>query len=209
MREDTSPKFQGDEKLTAEVLIWGYKNGLFPMANGVGGAIQWFGPDPRAVLPLNRFHVSRSLRRRVQSNTFHVTVDQCFTRVMQCCAEVMPDRRETWISPRMIDAYSTLHGMGFAHSIEAWTNNLCRELVGGLYGVVLGSAFFGESMFSRVTDASKVCLVHLVEHLRFQGFTLLDTQFTNPHLEQFGVVVIPRSDYLVKLQKALSVSINW
>ncbi len=196
-------------RLTTDVLVWAYEHGVFPMADGADGPIHWFSPDPRAVLPLERFHASRSLRRRVRSGAFHITFDQCFTQVMRCCAEPRATQRDTWISPRMVDIYSALHEAGLAHSIEAWSEHACRQLAGGLYGVSLGGAFFGESMFSRATDASKVCLFHLVEHLRRQGYVLLDTQFSTPHLEQFGIIEISRGQYLERLQEALALRVSW
>ncbi len=162
------------------------------------GEIMWFSPDPRAVLPLACFHVSGNLRRRCNSGKFTVTVDRDFRMVMECCA----DRDEgTWISGEILESFVRLHEMGFAHSVETRVDD---RLVGGLYGVCIGGAFFGESMFHSETDASKVALVYLVERMKDRKMTLLDTQFTTPHLEQFGVEEIPKADYLVQLKHALS-----
>jgi len=162
------------------------------MADGAGGEIGWYSPDPRAILPLDSLHVPKTLARRLRSGQFSVTADSAFAAVIAACAR----RKETWISPEIIDAYTDLHRRGFAHSVE------CRmggKLAGGLYGVALGGAFFGESMFSVRTDASKVALVRLVEILREGGFTLLDIQFLTPHLAKFGAVEIPRTEYLRRL----------
>ncbi len=182
--------------LTPEILVTAYANGIFPM--DVEGEIEWFSPDPRAVIELDAFHVSRNLARRYRSGRFEIRVNTAFGAVMRACA----DRPEgTWISPAIVSAYTRLHQLGLAHSIESWHEG---RLVGGLYGVALGGAFFGESMFHCVTDASKVALVALVERLRQRGYCLLDVQFTTSHLRQFGVSEIPRSDYLARLQAALA-----
>lgn len=169
------------------------------MAVGKRGDIGWFSPDPRAVIPLDEwFHVPHGLRRVLKKNPFEITVDREFETVMRACAK----RHEgTWISDEIVESYSNLHRLGFAHSVEA---RLGDKLVGGLYGVHIGGAFFGESMFHRVTDASKVSLVALVERLRAGSFALLDTQWTTPHLEQFGTTEIPRRDYLRLLKKAVA-----
>lgn len=191
------------------MLIWAYSRGVFPMAETRAGDIGWYCPDPRAILPLDTFHVSRSLRRSVKQGQFHITTDTVFERVILACAEPRSEHPETWINQQIIDAYITLYNIGRAHSVEAWDNKTRWQLLGGLYGVTLGGAFFGESMFSREPDASKVCLVHLVEHLCRQGFTLLDTQFSSPHLKQFGVIEIPREEYSLKLQEALRLQVDW
>jgi len=162
------------------------------------GTIAWFSPDPRALIPLDdRFHISHGLRRTLKRERFTVTVDLEFEAVMRACAG---SHGETWISEGLIKSYVALHGRGYAHSVEC---RLGGRLVGGLYGVRVGGAFFGESMFHQVADASKVALVALVERLRFHGFLLLDTQWTTPHLEQFGTFVVPRRRYLDLLEKAL------
>lgn len=164
------------------------------------GAIGWFSPDPRGVIPLDdRFHVPSRLMRVVRQGRYDVAVDQDFAGVMRACAERPDDG--TWISDEIFEAYSALHRLGLAHSVETRRRGV---LVGGLYGVHLGGAFFGESMFHRETDASKVALVSLVDRLRRRGFTLLDTQWVTPHLEQFGAVEIPRADYLRRLKAALT-----
>jgi leucyl/phenylalanyl-tRNA--protein transferase len=185
--------------LDAHRLLAAYCKGLFPMAVNERGDIGWFSPDPRAIIPLDeRFHVSHGLRRTLKKNPFEITVDREFEAVMRACAK----RHEgTWISEEIVASYCRLHRLGFAHSIEA---RLGGKLAGGLYGVHVGGAFFGESMFHRVTDASKVALVELVERLRASGFALLDTQWTTPHLMQFGTLEIPRRDYLRQLRKAVA-----
>ncbi len=159
-------------------------------------------PDMRGIIPLDEFHVPKRLLRTVKKQPFKVTVDQAFTRVMEMCAESAKGRESTWINSPILNLYSSLHHEGHAHSIECWDG---KDLVGGLYGVALGGAFFGESMFSRATDASKIALVHLVAHLLEDGFVLLDAQFHNPHLEQFGLVEIPRQDFKKLLKEALTI----
>jgi leucyl/phenylalanyl-tRNA---protein transferase len=159
-------------------------------------------PDMRGIIPLGDFHVPKRLLRKVKQAPFRVTIDQAFTRVMELCAESAKGRESTWINSPILNLYSSLHREGHAHSIECWDGD---NLVGGLYGVALGGAFFGESMFSRATDASKIALVHLVAHLLEDGFVLLDAQFHNPHLEQFGLIEIPRQDFKKLLKHALTV----
>lgn len=184
--------------LTTPQLLSAYASSFFPMAVNRRGDIRWFSPDPRAVIPLDeRFHVPHGLRRTLKRGRFTVTVNEDFAGVMQACAT---SHGETWISREILRAYGELHREGHAHSVEA---RLDGELAGGLYGVSLRGAFFGESMFHRATDASKVALVALVERLRARGFTLLDTQWTTPHLAQFGTMEIPRDDYLALLDAAL------
>lgn len=179
------------------MLLYGYQIGVFPMAEDrESDEIHWFAPDPRAILPLDAFHVSKNLAKLVRRQKFEVVTDRDFRGVMEACAE----REETWISEEIIRAYVALYEMGFAHSIECWLDG---ELAGGLYGVAIGGAFFGESMFHRVTDASKVALVHLVHCLRENNYVLLDTQFTTAHLQRFGVIEIPRLEYESKLAAAL------
>lgn len=184
------------ERLTPELLVRAYCMGMFPMADARRGRIRWYAPDPRAIIPLETFHVPRSLQRTVRRGTFEVRVNTAFGAVIHACAA----RRETWISTGIERAYGELHALGLAHSVESWQNG---ELAGALYGVALGGAFFGESMFTRVRDASKVALAALVERLRARGFVLLDTQFLTEHLARFGAVEIPRDDYLLRLAAAL------
>ena len=177
-------------------LLAAYAAGIFPMADD-NGEIHWLAPDPRAIIELEGLRVSRSLRRAAKRGGFEVTIDRDFFSVIQACA----DRSEgTWISQEIGEAYRELHRLGFAHSVEAWHDG---TLVGGLYGVVIGGAFFGESMFHRVTDASKVALVRLVERMRERGFVLLDVQFLTDHLRKLGAVEIPRSEYEVRLDRAV------
>lgn len=186
--------------LEPELLLNAYRNGIFPMAVNDTGEIGWFSPDPRAIIPLDdRFHVPHGLKRALKKASFEITIDLEFETVMRECGK----RREgTWISEEIVESYRALHKLGHAHSIET---RLEGKLVGGLYGVHIGGAFFGESMFHRATDASKVALVTLVERLRQQGFLLLDTQWTTVHLTQFGTCEIPRREYLRLLKKAVSV----
>lgn len=190
----------------AALLVAAYCRGIFPMAGAENGRVEWFSPDPRGVIPLDEFHVPKSLERVVRSGRFEITTDLRFEAVMRLCSA----RRETWIDERLVEAYCELARSGAAHSLEAWRGG---ELVGGLYGVHLGAAFFGESMFSRPErggrDASKVCLVRLVQILRARGFGLLDTQFVNEHLARFGCRAIPRSAYLRQLAVALAREADW
>jgi leucyl/phenylalanyl-tRNA---protein transferase len=185
--------------IPSSLLVSAYREGIFPMALE-DGEIGWFSPDPRGIIPLDTFHVPRRLQRVVRSAEWTVRVDTCFEDVMRACAERPGEG--TWISDEILESYVELHRQRCAHSVEVWRN---ETLVGGLYGVHLGGAFFGESMFHRVTDASKVALVALVERLRAGGFVLLDTQWTTPHLEQFGAVEVPRKEYLRTLKEALRV----
>ncbi len=191
-----------DVRLTPDLLIRAYVNGIFPMGDDRTSTVRWYSPDPRGHLPLSDFHVPHNLRQRVRRREFAVTTDQAFGRVIRACA----DRERTWITPRIVRAYTRLHERGAAHSVECWQND---ELAGGLYGVALGGAFFGESMFFRVSNASKVALVHLVRQMRGGGFALLDTQYATEHLERFGVVEIPRGTYMERLEEALSVDTTW
>lgn len=188
--------------ITPEILLRAYSIGLFPMAESADDPeIFWVEPDVRGVLPLDdHFHVSKSLRKTIRQKPFDIRFNSDFDAVMSACAQETTDRPSTWINETIRTLYSTLHRMGHAHSVEAWDGD---ELVGGLYGVSLGSAFFGESMFSRRTDASKICLVHLVEHLRQKHFTLLDTQFTTEHLKSFGALDVPKADYALLLAAAM------
>ena len=178
-----------------ELLLQGYRLGVFPMAME-DDSIAWFSPDPRAIISLEDFHVPHALRRVARKKIFEIKIDNRFGEVIRACAK----REDTWINSEIIESYERLHDLGYAHSVEAWKNN---KLAGGLYGVALGGAFFGESMFHRVTDASKLALVGLVEHLRANKFALLDTQWTTPHLQQFGAIEIPRERYLKMLRRAV------
>lgn len=188
-------------KLTPDLLIKAYAAGVFPMAETRHTAdVFWVDPQRRGILPIDDLHVPRRLRRTVRQKRFDVRVDTAFEDVMRACAEPTDTRSETWISEPIIRAYSELAELGFAHSVECWRG---RELVGGLYGVSIGAAFFGESMFARETDASKVALVHLCARLQAGGYALLDTQFTTEHLEQFGAIEIPRSEYQRRLEAAI------
>lgn len=182
--------------LSAELLLHAYRNAVFPMAMD-DGEIAWFSPDPRAIIPLDGFHVPHGLRRTLKKRTFEVRVNTAFVEVLQACST----RDETWINAEIIRSYTNLHELGHAHSVESWHEG---QLVGGLYGVAIGGAFFGESMFHRATDASKVALHALVERLRAREFTLLDTQWTTPHLLNFGAVEVPRAVYRQLLENALT-----
>lgn len=188
-------------EITPGLLLRAYAHGLFPMAKSADSdELYWFDPPSRGVLPLDRFHVPRRLRRAIRQGHFTVRYDTAFEEVLTACAEPAPDRPTTWINARIVDLYGTLFDIGHAHSVECWRDD---RLVGGLYGVSLKRAFFGESMFSRETNASKVALVHLVALLRHGGFALLDTQFTTEHLRQFGGVELPQADYKAMLANAL------
>ncbi len=188
-------------KLKPELLLRAYAVGIFPMAESrYDSEIHWIDPELRGILPLEGFHIPRRLRRKLRRGDLEVRVNTAFGQVIRECATPAPDRRDTWINPTIEQLYTHLHRMGFAHSVECWRQ---ERLVGGLYGVSLGAAFFGESMFSRASDASKVAMVHLVCRLRKGGFELLDTQFQTPHLRQFGVIEIPREDYRTRLAKAV------
>jgi leucyl/phenylalanyl-tRNA--protein transferase len=182
-------------------LVSAYASGWFPMAVA-DGTIRWFSPDPRAIIPLEDFHLPRRLARVIRSGVFDVTIDRDFKAVIGACAEATREGEGagTWIDREIYESYCALHDAGYAHSIEVWRDG---RLAGGLYGVALGGAFFGESMFHRVTNASKVALVALVERLRERGYALLDTQWTTPHLEQFGALEVPRRRYLQLLAEAL------
>ena len=197
----------GTPKLTPEILLRAYAEGLFPMAERRGDpTLYWVSPEKRGIIPLDSFHVPHRLARTARSGSFTVTADQAFAEVMLACAAPGPDRPETWINDEILRLYTALHAGGHGHSIECWQDG---ELAGGLYGVRLGAAFFGESMFSRRRDASKVALVALVEGLRRGGFVLLDTQFVTGHLAQFGAVEISRAQYLAKLADALNREALW
>lgn len=185
-----------------------YRRGVFPMADSRQDMrLFLMDPDMRGVLPLDRFHVPSRLRKTIRKNPFRVTVDTAFNRVIEACAEPHPSRPATWINDAILNLYGALHREGHAHSVECW--NAEGSLVGGLYGVSLGGAFFGESMFSRATDASKIALVHLVARLKLGGYVLLDAQFHNPHLEQFGLEEITRDAFRSRLWEALRVEADF
>ncbi len=190
------------QELTPELLLCGYQMGLFPMADE-DGEIGWYSPDPRCVFEFDRFHIPHGLKPVLRRGVFEVRVDTAFEDVIQACA----DRDEgTWISPEIMRVYTELHHLGFAHSVETWRDG---RLAGGLYGVAIGGAFFGESMFHRVTDASKVALVALMRRLEQRGFTLVDTQWATPHLQRFGAVEIPRDEYLRRLDRAIGLACSF
>jgi leucyl/phenylalanyl-tRNA--protein transferase len=184
-------------EIDAEVLLRAYAYGVFPMAESRDDPeLYWIDPEARGILPLESFHIPKRLRRTIRQAPFDIRVDTAFRETMLGCAEAAPNRDGTWINDRIVDLYCELHENGHAHSVECWQGSL---LAGGLYGVSLGGAFFGESMFSRATDASKVALVYLVARLIRGGFSLLDTQFVTSHLSQFGAIEIPRDEYRVRL----------
>ncbi len=184
--------------IDADLLLQAYRLGVFPMAME-DGEIRWFSPDPRTILPLDEFHIPHGLKRERRAQAIEIRINTRFAEVIRACAA----REDTWINDEIIASYTRLHELGHAHSVEAWSAN---ELVGGLYGVAIGGAFFGESMFHRTTGASKIALWALVERLRAQRFTLLDTQWLTPHLEQFGAKEISRQLYLHLLNAAVDLS---
>jgi leucyl/phenylalanyl-tRNA--protein transferase len=187
--------------LTSDLLLRAYAMGIFPMARSAGDPrLYWIDPDRRGILPLDGFHVAKSLRKTLKSDRFEIRCDTAFEEVMRACAEPTPDRPDTWINDEIVRLFVELFRLGLAHSVETWEDG---KLVGGLYGVALGAAFCGESMFSRATDASKVALVHLVARLKRGGFQLLDTQFVTDHLKQFGATEINREDYQRRLAAAI------
>ncbi len=185
-----------------EELLAAYMQGAFPMAHPEeGGRIYWYAPDPRAIIPLEDFHIPRRLAQTVRQEPFDIRIDADVAAVIDACAAPRQNQSQTWISTGIRDAYLDLHDQGFVHTVEAWLDD---RLVGGLYGVAIGGLFAGESMFFRETDASKVCLVHLVRRLRQRGYALLDIQFINDHLRQFGAIEIPRKEYERRLAQALT-----
>lgn len=186
--------------IAADALLSAYSSGWFPMAVAPGD-IRWYSPDPRGIIPLDTFHVSRRLARSLRQQRFEVRVNTSFRAVIQACAD-REDSDGDWIDEGIIESYCALHEQGFAHSVETWREGL---LVGGLYGVAIGGAFFGESMFHRENDASKAALAALVDRLRGRGYTLLDTQWVTEHLTQFGATEIPRRRYLRMLDEALAI----
>lgn len=181
-----------------QFLCTAYCNGYFPMADSKTGEISWYSPDPRTIFDLNEFHIPRSLRRTLKKYEFEVRVNKRFEEVMRACAE----REETWISETIIQSYIQLHQLGLAHSVETWKDG---NLVGGLYGVAIRGAFFGESMFSKMPDGSKIALVYLIKRIKERGFALLDTQYLTPHLKIFGAREIPRSEYMKRLADSLNI----
>lgn len=188
-------------RLTPEILLKAYQAGIFPMAESADDPeLFWVDPAHRGILPLEAFHVPRRLRRVVLQDLFEVRVDSDFAGTLAACAEASENRPSTWINAEIVRLYSALHELDAAHSVECWQHG---ALVGGLYGVSIGGAFFGESMFSRAADASKVALVHLVALMRMGGYRLLDLQFVTPHLAQFGAIEVPRSQYRLLLVEAL------
>lgn len=193
--------------ITPEVMLRAYAAGIFPMAESADDpSLFWVEPELRGVIPLDDFHLASRLARTVRSDRFEIRVDSAFEAVIGACAEPKPDRPETWINARIRDVFGQLFAQGHAHTVECWREG---QLVGGLYGLSLGGAFFGESMFHRETDASKVALVHLVARLRRGGYRLLDAQFQTDHLAQFGALEVPRIDYQGWLDRALSLSGEW
>jgi leucyl/phenylalanyl-tRNA--protein transferase len=192
-------------RLNPDLLLSAYSQGYFPMAHE-DGELYWHDPDPRAIMPLPEFHVPRSLKRTIKKGTFGVRLNTAFAEVMEGCAAPAPDREETWINEDIFVAYTYLHQLGFAHSVETWRNG---KLVGGLYGVALQGLFAGESMFSLEKDASKVALVYLVEHLKARGFLLLDIQYMTEHLRRFGAIEIPAKAYKARLQAALTLPVSF
>ncbi len=188
--------------ITPHILLRAYAAGIFPMAESAeDNALYWIEPEERGVIPLDGLHVSRSLRRRVRQRRFEIRIDSDFAAVIAVCAAKTAERKTTWINSRIRSLYTQLHKMGCCHSVECWRDG---RLAGGLYGVRIGAVFFGESMFSRETDASKVALVHLVARLRAGGFQLLDAQFVNPHLSRLGAASVAKGDYHRRLEPALA-----
>lgn len=187
--------------ITPHILLQAYSAGIFPMAETAeDNALYWVEPDERGVFPLRALHISHSLKKQIRKQPFEIRVDTAFADVMAACAAKTETRKATWINQRIRTLYNQLHKMGCCHSVECWQDS---KLVGGLYGVKIGAAFFGESMFSRATDASKVALVHLVARLNAGGFQLLDAQFMNPHLKTLGAVPVSKADYQKMLAPAL------
>lgn len=194
-------------RITPDVLLKAYSVGIFPMAESADDPeLFWVEPEMRGILPLESFHIPRSLAKAMRKNPFKVRIDHAFDAVVEACAEPAENRGKTWINQQIKGLYGELFRMGHAHSVECWQDG---DLVGGLYGVSLGAAFFGESMFSRRTNASKVALVHLVHRMLAGGYRLLDTQFNTPHLERFGVVEISKSDYGSLLAEAIAEDANF
>lgn len=212
-RGEAPPPHADAQRPSADLLLWAYCRTLFPMVDPDSGQVEWFSPDPRGVIPLDpphAFRVPRNLAREVRRGRFAIRCDRAFQEVFKACATARSETNVSWMNEQLAEAYAELFERGFAHSIEAW---LDERLVGGLYGVHIGAAFFGESMFSRPdlggSNASKVCLVHLVNWLRRRGFTLLDTQFWHEHLDQFGCVEISAAEYERQLREAVGRTVEW
>jgi leucyl/phenylalanyl-tRNA--protein transferase len=194
-------------EVSTDLLLKAYRLGLFPMAETrQGDRIYWLDPEQRGVIPLSGFHLPRRLLRTVLAGPYRVTADTAFAATIAACAQPAPGREDTWINPTIEQVFIRLHEEGHAHSVETWAG---EELVGGLYGIAIGGAFFGESMFSTHRDASKVALVHLIARLRLGGFRLLDTQFVTTHLRQFGATEVPRAAYKSMLAEAVAVPATW
>jgi leucyl/phenylalanyl-tRNA--protein transferase len=193
--------------LTPQIVLDAYSKGLFPMAeNRRDKQLFWIDPEVRGILPLDNFHIPRSLKKKIRNNPFEVRFDHNFAAVIRACAQQKPKRRDTWINDEIIELYTKLFCMRHAHSVECWQE---EKLVGGLYGISIGGAFFGESMFSSERDSSKIALVHLVARLKLAGFTLLDTQFITDHLKQFGAIEISRVEYHKILNVALNLNVGF
>lgn len=196
-----------DADLTLEDIINAYKCGLFPMADSrASDEYYWYDPERRGQLSIESLHIPARLRKTVLRFPYEIKIDTDFAAVIDACAEAAPDRPQTWINKGIRDLFIALHKAGYAHSVEAWKDG---QLIGGLYGMAINGAFMGESMFSRARDASKICLVHLCARLSKGGFTVLDTQYVNPHLEQFGVYELPRDEYKKNLYNALKIEGNF
>lgn len=193
--------------ITPQILLRAYAAGIFPMAESADdSALYWVEPEERGIIPLDGLKISHSLRKSVRRRLFEIRIDHDFPAVIRACAERAPGRKSTWINNRIVALYSQLHRMGCCHSVECWQDG---KLVGGLYGVRIGAVFFGESMFSRVTDASKVALVHLTARLNHGGFRLLDAQFVNPHLERLGAMQVPKARYHEMMEPLLALEADF
>ena len=193
--------------ITPQILLRAYAAGIFPMAESAeDNALYWVEPEERGIIPLDGLKISQSLRKAVRRKLFEIRIDHDFPMVIRECAARAPGRKSTWINSRIVALYSQLHRMGCCHSVECWQDG---KLVGGLYGVRIGAIFFGESMFSRVTDASKVALVHLVARLNYGGFRLLDAQFVNPHLERLGAIQMPKAQYHEVMEPLLAMEADF
>ena len=192
--------------IRVEDVLRAYRHGFFPMADSREGAVSWCQPYQRAVVPLDDFRPSRSLRRVIGEERFTIRLDSAFERVIRACSLPRATEAETWLSEEIIEAFLKLHRLGVAHSVESWQHG---ELAGGLYGIAMGGAFFGESMFFFRPDASKVAFAWLVAHLKRQGYLLLDAQIMNPHLERLGAIEIPHDDYMARLELALTKKISF
>jgi len=193
--------------ITPQILLRAYAAGIFPMAESADdSALYWVEPEERGIIPLDGLKISHSLRKSVRRRLFEIRIDHDFPAVIRACAERAPGRKSTWINNRIVALYSQLHRMGCCHSVECWQDG---KLVGGLYGVRIGAVFFGESMFSRVTDASKVALVHLTARLNHGGFQLLDAQFVNPHLERLGAMQVPKARYHEMMEPLLALEADF